>query len=180
MSKWFYKLMGEVIGPITTEELLRDVADGAVFEDTEVRKNDDGEWKPAASVKNLFDKADEFQNAEIENRKQKRAEHERKKKLRKKNLTVSTSGAPPHWKWEIIDTIFVACSDGRGGLNSQNGSIENAWHNACHILKNEAYKLGADKVINTQFEYRFATIGNNAAQAAEIFAYGTAIRFIEE
>ncbi len=106
MSRWYYKLMGEVIGPITVEDLLRDVADGSVFKDTQVRKNEDGEWKLASSVKNLFDKADEFRKVEIENQKQ---EDKQKRKFVEQQIAEQNNpkNYPTLKKWSIIPVTIV-------------------------------------------------------------------------
>ena len=54
LDAWFYRLMGDVIGPVTSRA-LRDLASkGTIDFDTPVRKGTDGDWVSAASIKGLF------------------------------------------------------------------------------------------------------------------------------
>ena len=56
MSKdFYYRVMGDVIGPITGAELRQKTLDGDVTPDTNVRIGADGQWVSASRVKNLFD-----------------------------------------------------------------------------------------------------------------------------
>ena len=51
----YYKLMGEVIGPLTLERFKREVSAGNVTLDTHVRVGENGDWVFARSIPNLFD-----------------------------------------------------------------------------------------------------------------------------
>lgn len=56
MSKsWYYQIMGETIGPLTSEE-LRGMADRReIVRETSIRKGTNGDWEPAWCVKGLYD-----------------------------------------------------------------------------------------------------------------------------
>ena len=72
------------------------------------------------------------------------------------------------------------------------GSAHAAFSGVKEQLKDAAFRIGADAVINCQFEYRVAVSTNaigsligeaagvalGTAQVIEIFAYGTAIKYI--
>ena len=53
-TKWYYRVMNDVIGPLTPSQLLERVRTGQVKHDTLVRK-DDSQWVPANQVNGLFD-----------------------------------------------------------------------------------------------------------------------------
>jgi uncharacterized Zn finger protein (UPF0148 family) len=53
-SQWFYELMGERIGPVSSAELVALAQRGTVTHDTSVRKGADGNWVPAKRVRGLF------------------------------------------------------------------------------------------------------------------------------
>jgi uncharacterized protein (AIM24 family) len=55
-AEWFVRVMGTEIGPVTTAELIRGVAEGKISRDTELRK-DGGGWVLASKVSGLFDRA---------------------------------------------------------------------------------------------------------------------------
>lgn len=52
---WYYKLMGEDIGPLSAAELRRHTLDGKLTPDTYVRRADSDRWVSAEKVKGLFD-----------------------------------------------------------------------------------------------------------------------------
>lgn len=52
-GKWYFQLMGEVIGPLTATELRERAASGQIQRDTLVRK-EDGDWAHADRVRGLF------------------------------------------------------------------------------------------------------------------------------
>jgi GYF domain 2 len=54
--QWYYQLMGEVVGPLSADELKEHAADGQIERDTLVRKGDDGAWLLADKVQGLLDK----------------------------------------------------------------------------------------------------------------------------
>ena len=57
-SEWFYKFMGEEIGPVSSVK-LRDLAQrGTVTPGTPVRKAPDSDWVPAECVRGLFAASD--------------------------------------------------------------------------------------------------------------------------
>jgi len=51
---WYYQVMGEVIGPKTTAQIVRLAREGVVAPDTLVRKGEDGRWLTAEQVKGLM------------------------------------------------------------------------------------------------------------------------------
>lgn len=55
-NDWYYKLMGEEIGPLTSTELRQHALDGRVTPDTHIRRGESDRWVGADSVKGLFDK----------------------------------------------------------------------------------------------------------------------------
>lgn len=58
MMAWFYKLMGEEIGPISSTELRTLAQRGTISADTPVRKGQNGTWIPANRVQGLFSTSD--------------------------------------------------------------------------------------------------------------------------
>ena len=57
MSEWFYQsAKGEVVGPVTSKQLLDKVRDGSVKADSLIRK-DDSQWVRAEEVGELFSRA---------------------------------------------------------------------------------------------------------------------------
>lgn len=223
MSNWYYRIMGTEIGPLSTNQLIQAVHEKKVDFDTEVRRYDSSEWIQAESVKGLFESVRLWQEREKElamqqqkERKEQalREEKEREEKRqqdelnaerdRKRfaSLTVSTCSPPPNYIFEILDTVFAFDSDGDAGVVlAKNGDPNVAFKRVKHRLKQAAFDIGADAVINCQFEYRVAVavnrtsqaigaaisglmdtniaVGPSCAQAIEIFAYGTAIRFLD-
>ena len=55
-TEWYYESMGQVIGPLTSAELLQKVRAGEVTEATPIRK-DDSQWVAAEDVNGLFEAA---------------------------------------------------------------------------------------------------------------------------
>lgn len=53
--RWCYKVMGEVVGPLTTAELREQVRTGRITIDTELRREDLPNWTRAGRVRGLFD-----------------------------------------------------------------------------------------------------------------------------
>lgn len=53
---WYYKLMGEEYGPLSSGDLQQHALDGRVTLETHVRRSDGDRWVTADSVKGLFDK----------------------------------------------------------------------------------------------------------------------------
>ena len=54
LDAWFYRLMGDVMGPVTSKTLKELASKGSIDFDTPVRKGTDGDWVSAASIKGLF------------------------------------------------------------------------------------------------------------------------------
>lgn len=55
-TEWYYQIMNDTIGPLTSSQLLAKVRSGQVKEDTLIRK-DDSQWVPARLVNGLLDAA---------------------------------------------------------------------------------------------------------------------------
>ncbi|NQT12289.1 MAG: DUF4339 domain-containing protein, partial [Planctomycetes bacterium] len=55
---WYYEVLGEETGPLSTVQLRELAQSGFITPDVQVRKGADGRWLPAAQVEGLFDKAD--------------------------------------------------------------------------------------------------------------------------
>ncbi|MCA9227184.1 MAG: DUF4339 domain-containing protein, partial [Planctomycetales bacterium] len=55
-TEWFYQTLGQVVGPLTSSELLRDIRSGKLGHDTPVRK-DDSQWVSACDVNGLLEAA---------------------------------------------------------------------------------------------------------------------------
>jgi GYF domain 2 len=53
-KQWFFEVMGELVGPLTSAELIQRAQKGEVLPDTRVRIGTDGKWQLAARVKGLF------------------------------------------------------------------------------------------------------------------------------
>lgn len=56
MSQWYYESQGQVVGPLSSTQLLQKVRIGAIAETTRVRK-DDSQWVNAGDVNGLFQAA---------------------------------------------------------------------------------------------------------------------------
>ena len=54
LNAWYYRLMGDVVGPVTSKSLRELAKSGGIDFDTQVRKGTDGDWVSAASIKGLF------------------------------------------------------------------------------------------------------------------------------
>jgi hypothetical protein len=55
-TQWFYKVMGEELGPVSSSDLAKQAQSGVITPDTFVRRADDENWHVAQSVSGLFDK----------------------------------------------------------------------------------------------------------------------------
>ena len=53
MAEWYYRILGEEIGPLSSKALLEKVRTGVIAVDTEVRKGSSN-WSPAGDVEGLF------------------------------------------------------------------------------------------------------------------------------
>jgi uncharacterized protein DUF4339 len=54
-TEWFYKVMGQECGPVSSAELKRLAQQGDISRDTFVRKGAEGEWVDTGRVKGLWD-----------------------------------------------------------------------------------------------------------------------------
>jgi hypothetical protein len=89
-------------------------------------------------------------------------------------IIVSTGGIPrPH---EVIDAVFAMDSHKEGFFSG--ASPAKAFEGVKDQLRAAGLVLGGDAIINCQFEYRVAMSGNN--QCIEIFAYGTAVKWVKD
>jgi uncharacterized protein (AIM24 family) len=55
-AEWYFKVGDVEFGPVPPSELVKNVAEGKISPDTEVRKGN-GRWYPASKVASLFDRA---------------------------------------------------------------------------------------------------------------------------
>lgn len=53
-TEWYYQIMNDVVGPLTSSQLVDRVRAGQVKEDTLIRK-DDSQWVPARQVNGLLE-----------------------------------------------------------------------------------------------------------------------------
>ena len=151
--------MGEEVGPLSTEQLIFAVFDGRVTEETEVR-NANGVWTPAHRVDGLFAAVERLrekkQNERLQHESAVRERNERDRK-RREYMTVSTCAPPLSQHFEIIDTVFAMDSRGQAGfLVNEEADPHGAFAGVKQKLKDIAFHLGADAVVNCQFEYRVA------------------------
>ena len=56
-AQWYYKMLGDEIGPISTPQFRTLALDGQIAPDTYIRKGASGKWLTADRVKGLFDPA---------------------------------------------------------------------------------------------------------------------------
>ncbi len=63
-TEWYYQIMNDVIGPLTSRQLVDRVRSGQVKEDTLVRK-DDSQWVPARQVNGLLEAVTQNQSQRI-------------------------------------------------------------------------------------------------------------------
>ncbi|SIN67977.1 Uncharacterized conserved protein, AIM24 family [Singulisphaera sp. GP187] len=54
-AEWYFRVMGTDFGPVSTQELVQQAADGKIGPDTEIRKGN-GAWVPASRIAGLFDR----------------------------------------------------------------------------------------------------------------------------
>ena len=53
--QWYYRVMGQEAGPVSSSELQELAASGFLTSDVDVRKGAEGDWIPAGQVKGLFE-----------------------------------------------------------------------------------------------------------------------------
>lgn len=196
MASWFYRIMGDEFGPLSTQQLIDAVIQKTISGDTDVRKDSESGWKPAMLVNGLFAAVDkknaEFQREEGQ-RRQAEIEAAEKERRRWDNLKISTCGPVPGKVCRVIDTIFAMDSSGEAGLFFSSKAVpEDAFAKVKEQLLHRAFELGADAVVSCQFEYRVAVSTNETAAViakmagisggrgslcVEIFAYGNAVSY---
>ena len=200
MANWFYRMMGDEFGPLTTQQLIDAVIENTISSDTEVRKDPESFWTFAMDVKGLFAAVDK-KRAEYEGeserleaqRKQAEIDSEDKKRRRWENLKISTCGPLPGKEFRVIDTIFAmdSSSEKEGFFSHTEANPDDAFTKVKEQLRRYAFELGADAVVSCQFEYRVAVstdkgvealanwvgVSGGHSQCVEIFAYGTAVSY---
>ena len=55
MSEWYCQIVGDVVGPISFDELRQKAAAGEIDRDTPVREGSGGQWVAASQAEGLFD-----------------------------------------------------------------------------------------------------------------------------
>lgn len=195
MAKWFYRVMGDEFGPITTRQLVDSVVNNSIAIDTDVRRDTEAIWTSAANVNGLLE-AVQTRRSELsqEEDQRKRAEGAAadRDRARWNNMRVSTCGPLSGKPCRIIDTVFAIDSSGEAGLLfDTEANPHDAFARVVEQLKRNAYSMGADAVVSCQFEYRIAVdthkafealanwvgVSGGHAQCVEIFAYGTAVSY---
>jgi hypothetical protein len=80
----------------------------------------------------------------------------------------------------VIDAIFALDASKEGFLSGVDPG--KAFAGVKSQLTSTCKRLGGDAVINCQFEYRNALAGGllGKKQCIEIFAYGTAVKFLQK
>lgn len=63
-TEWYYQIMNDVVGPLTSSQLVARVRSGQVKEDTLIRK-DDSQWVPARQVNGLLEAVNHNQTQRI-------------------------------------------------------------------------------------------------------------------
>ncbi len=63
-TEWYYRVMNDVVGPLSSRNLLDVVRAGQIKHDTLIRK-DDSQWVPAGQVSGLLDAADQSASRRI-------------------------------------------------------------------------------------------------------------------
>lgn len=95
----------------------------------------------------------------------------------KRSIMVSTGNI--NREYEVIDTIFAV------GFNKETwfkaADPSKSFEGVKTQLQDKCRDIGGDAVIYCQFQYRISVNSDMLAkQVAEIWAYGTAVKFIEE
>jgi predicted RNA-binding Zn-ribbon protein involved in translation (DUF1610 family) len=60
--KWYYQMMGEIVGPLSSNELRQHAVDGQIERDTPIRRGSDGKWILADKVRGLLDVRQDDEN----------------------------------------------------------------------------------------------------------------------
>ena len=169
MPNWYYQVLGDEFGPLSTRELITAVVEKTIKSDTEVRKEDEKSWTPAIYVEGLMAAADKAckEAAVAENERRRKAQqHVEFERLRRENMTVSTAGPIATRDYDVIDSVFGFEVYGENGvLGNKNVDPNYVYEGVNEQLKANAYKLGADSVVSCTFDYRIKimTDGRGAA-----------------
>lgn len=113
MTQWYYRMGGEVIGPVTPEELRRQVDDRSIIEDMEVKNGEDGDWKFASTVDGWFDDADGYRQKELE-RERRKIEAEVRAKLEKDHKEPESTGGDALQVGPYISELDITHGRGKG------------------------------------------------------------------
>lgn len=103
-------------------------------------------------------------------------EAERNERFSKIKVSTSSVSQP----FEVVDVVFAFDSHKEGFLDG-GADPTKAFVKVVNRLRSICADLGGDAVINCQFDYRYAvgsSLVGNAKQVIEIYAYGTAVKFI--
>jgi uncharacterized protein YbjQ (UPF0145 family) len=113
------------------------------------------------------------------------AQQEEAKELLEKINAVKVTTGDLNMPYEILKVVFKLGADQGSALGKffgSGGRPEAAFDQAEALLKEQAYELGCDWVINTTFDYRVAVgdkdVFGGRNQVIEVFAYGTAVKTI--
>jgi hypothetical protein len=79
MSGFYYKFMGDVIGPISVSELKKRVEIGQINAETHIRKGENGQWITADRIIGLIPKP--TQDIQVDDNPKKSQEELKKKKM---------------------------------------------------------------------------------------------------
>jgi len=58
-AQWFYQMMGQVVGPVSADDLRKLARERTILRDTLIRKGEDGIWVTADKVRGLLDSVNE-------------------------------------------------------------------------------------------------------------------------
>ncbi len=157
---WNIRLMGDEFGPLSDKDLIASAVNGKIDSETQVRKGASGAWRMACEIKGLFEAAG--------------SQRELDQGRDLSNVFVSTG--PPPTMFEVIDIVFAVDSAGVTGFWKPGVDVSAAFEKVKARLKISAFQLGADGVFNCHFEYRDVA----EQRLIEIFAYGTAVKFMPD
>ncbi len=96
-----------------------------------------------------------------------------------KEKFIPTSTGDLGHPYHVLDTIFAIDSNKEGFISGADPNV--AFNAVKEQLRKKCAAIGGDAVIYCQFQYRVA-IGSGLTgtkQVVEIFAYGTAVKFID-
>ena len=169
--------MGSPVGPISASALRKLANNGTVSLDTLVRR-DDSDWVSAFNVKGLFEPkpTGEFDEGKVVvDEEEKVFFEERKPTLR---FLLSTGEIP--YPYEPIDLVFASGSSNQAMFKGVQPM--EAYRLASKLLSNVAMTIGANAVINIRFELRTAATQGffDSYLVFEVYAYGTAVKAIDE